>query len=133
TPDIGSMYFLLARLGDQAAGEVFHLTPEGSLKEVSLRLRAAAVIQGRVIDPEGNPVTGARIWPMAQGEERDSYGSFQAKAAQAVTDASGVFTLPQLPMDPYVLIVTAPGFASLESAPVKPGTDDVELTLSRGG
>jgi hypothetical protein len=59
-------------------------------------------LQGRVLDPQGRAVAGARVTAEKEGV---------ALKRQGTTDASGSFTLPELPPGTYTLVAAAPGFA----------------------
>lgn len=63
---------------------------------------AAATLQGRVLDPQHQPIEGARI--RVHDEERDL-------RRETASDANGAFTLPELPPGTYTLGAEAPGFS----------------------
>ena len=63
----------------------------------------AATIQGRVLDPQRQPITGARVRVQEQDREL---------RREAASDATGAFTLPELPPGTYSLVAEAAGFAS---------------------
>jgi hypothetical protein len=63
---------------------------------------AAATLQGRVLDPQRQPIGGARVG--VHDENRDL-------RRETATDASGAFTLPELPPGTYTLAADASGFA----------------------
>jgi hypothetical protein len=64
---------------------------------------AAATLQGRILDPQRQPVAGARV--RVQGEGRDL-------RRETTTDAGGAFTLAELPPGTYTLAAEAAGLAS---------------------
>src|SRR5437868_3271135 len=59
-------------------------------------------ITGTVVDPSGAVVTNATV------EARNPVSGFSRSAA---TDASGKFTIPNVPFNPYHVTVTRQGFA----------------------
>ncbi|MEZ6005373.1 MAG: carboxypeptidase-like regulatory domain-containing protein [Planctomycetota bacterium] len=92
---------------------------------VLLTLADAPTIEGRVLDPSGNAIAGARI----QGRPAGS-----GSGAQAESDESGSFVL-FLPNDqPYLVEVSAKGFESWggswrTDAPIEQGTRDLHIVL----
>ncbi len=60
-------------------------------------------LRGRVLDPQGRPVPGARITLTAEATDH---------AREAVTDAAGSYALVELPPRAYSLVAEAPGLAS---------------------
>lgn len=64
---------------------------------------AAATLQGRVLDPQRRAVIGARVVAQEEGTRL---------RREALSDASGVFTLPELPPGTYTLVTEANGFAA---------------------
>jgi outer membrane receptor protein involved in Fe transport len=64
---------------------------------------AAATLQGRVLDPQGRTVAGARVAIEDQGT---------ALRREATSDPQGAFTLPEIPPGTYTLRAEAAGLAS---------------------
>lgn len=64
---------------------------------------AAATLQGRVLDPQHRAVAGARVVAQQDGT---------TLRREAAADASGAFTLPELPPGTYTLVTEADGFAT---------------------
>jgi hypothetical protein len=62
----------------------------------------AATLQGRVLDPQGRAVTGARLTVDHEG---------RAQRRETTSDAAGHFTLPELVPGIYTLTTEAQGFA----------------------
>jgi hypothetical protein len=63
---------------------------------------AAATLQGRVLDPQRQAVAGAQVRVQDQANDR---------SRETTTDATGSFTLAELPPGSYALTAAAPGFA----------------------
>jgi hypothetical protein len=82
----------------------FHIVLTGALwLLVGTAVASAATLQGRVLDPRGDRVSGARV----VAEE-----SARALVRETKTDASGIFTLPELAPGTYTVSVEAAGFAA---------------------
>ena len=64
---------------------------------------AAATLQGRVLDPQRQPIAGARV--RVQDEGRDL-------RRETTTDSGGAFTVAELPPGTYSVAAEASGFAS---------------------
>ena len=80
-----------------AASLLFFRTP-------GIQAQIAAAIEGRITDPQGAAIAGARITLTQTG----------IRIQQQTTSASGgLFTFPHLVPGPYTLDITAPGFERL--------------------
>src|SRR5262249_40936626 len=84
----------------------------------------AATLSGRVVDPDGRAVAGARVIVTT------TIGA----AADRLTDAAGAFSIDRLPAGRYDVTVTAEGFhaapATVTLAADESRTIDVPLRLS---
>lgn len=94
-----------------------------------LRLSAATAaareeIAGRVIDPAGAPVEGARVLGEPMGEE---------PSAEAVTDDEGRFVLQDLVPGPHRVEARASGLAPVWATGVPTGSATLVLQLASGG
>jgi protocatechuate 3,4-dioxygenase beta subunit/5-hydroxyisourate hydrolase-like protein (transthyretin family) len=83
----------------------------------SLRLRwptaaaaAAGTLTGRVLDPEGRPVAGARVVPV--GHRSSLFGP---GLAHATTDVQGLFRIEDLAPGRYFVVATAEGWVAARS------------------
>jgi hypothetical protein len=87
-------------------------------------------IAGRVVGTNDAPVVGATVTARPESSDPDT---FQAPAAQAVTDGTGAFVLPDLRPRLYRLEVRAKGYAQSEK-PIRAriGESPV-IALTRGG
>lgn len=95
------------------------------LAAVSLFGQASASLNGRVTDPQGNPVAGAavRITNAGSGTARDT-----------VTNGQGLYSVPSLVPGNYDVKVTAQGFSNSETNGVELLTGsnlsvDIQMTL----
>jgi hypothetical protein len=84
-------------------------------------------IRGVAVDPDGQPVPGAEIAAARDGERRP---------ARAVSDGSGAFVLPAVPVpdgqEGYLVGVRAEGFAPALAGDVRPGGPNLRIVLRRG-
>ena len=81
-------------------------------------LSPAARLGGRVLDPDGKPVPGAHVLVV-------EWRGYRTLGLQAMTDADGRFTIPDVPADEFALRVSARGFKPLENRPVRGGETDL--------
>jgi RNA polymerase sigma factor (sigma-70 family) len=82
-------------------------------------------LAGRVEDPAGRPIAGARV---VRGSDRTG-----GEIPRAETDANGRFLFSHVPAGATVLTVQAVGFApGLEKVVVQPGLAPVAFRLARG-
>lgn len=95
--------------------------PRGNPRDYEIVLGSAGTIAGRVVDPDGAPIAGARVMPR-------SLPAFQVK-----TDNEGRFEIKHLLEDMHTLFAVAPGWAVCTKSGVVTGSEDVEMTLTRGG
>ncbi len=98
------------------------------LEEVELYLTLRkGVLEGRVVDPSGEPIAGARITAEDTGLLRpmvreDGILRLARSAHSVVSDEQGLFRVTNFGVRPPVLRVTAPGYAArrLMAAPGEP-------------
>ncbi len=87
---------MYARTVDGAQAGAGQVEPDR--EEVELHLAPSAVARGRVVDAEGKPVAGARVflgWGLAPPEDKINYGPMSART---LTDAEGRYTFEGLPV-----------------------------------
>jgi hypothetical protein len=85
---------------------------------------ATEEIAGRVLDPAGEPVEGARVLGEPEGDE---------PSAETVTDDDGRFVLQDLVPGPHRVEARYPGFAPVWASGVPTGADALVLQLAPGG
>lgn len=113
----------------------FAVTPAQLEYEASVTLVVGDTIAGRVTSG-GAGVPGARISVTADFDGFDAdfvdFGgeSFDSAAVVAVTDGSGLFSVPNLSPGKYTVEASCPGLVKGRKDGVKPGGTAVELTLS---
>ncbi|MGH7162804.1 MAG: carboxypeptidase-like regulatory domain-containing protein, partial [Planctomycetota bacterium] len=98
------------------------------LEGVDFVLLPAAAVSGRVVDPAGAPVGGARL--LATRAEGFFLG--ETPKVEATSDAEGAFTLPCPSPGELLLVVSARGYATQVTADVRAPAENVTVTLDRG-
>ncbi len=94
--------------------------------KVEIVLEAAAVLEGRVLTPDGIAVSGARVTATRRRE-------VQVPGQEALTDGDGRFVLDQLAPGPVTVRAEKEGFTSAEvEAEAGGAASGVELVLGRG-
>lgn len=104
--------------------------------KVVIELYELGVVTGKVVDPDGKPLTAFIVKARAANELSRAFGAVMAQ--RTVKDArDGAFELPGVPDGSYVLEASAPGFASSFSdtftATQGLVTSDVIVRMNRGG
>ncbi len=112
---------------------------------LDLALEEGAILEGRVIDGDGNPVAGAEVaaFPKAiqrqigagPGGDSDFLRRMSRLAkeglASARTDAGGRYRIEHLPEGTYDLVARADGFEAVEASDVRTGERPPDLVLER--
>lgn len=99
-------------------------------EDVLVELEGAARVAGRVVDPAGRPVAGARV---SARYEVQGGGTFSSESGES--DAEGRFELPHLGPRRVELLARAEGFRTLEVwLDLEPGetVEDLVLRLAPG-
>jgi protocatechuate 3,4-dioxygenase beta subunit len=107
-------------------------------KALVIRMEAANVLRGRVVDENDAPIPGARLdlrWQDHLPEERERrIGEPVFRGAR--TDADGRFEIREIPTGSAYLGVTASGFVPIEGRelelPRSPEAGELRLVLDRG-
>jgi len=90
-----------------------------SRKEIVIRLEAGRTLNGRVVDPDGRPVPGVRVFPSSRG-----LPGMLGGVAFVRTDAQGRFELTGMPLKPLRLTARSTG-------PWRSSTLDVDARQER--
>jgi hypothetical protein len=105
------------------------VVPDSPTATIDVALKSGA-ITGRVIDPDGKPVSGAYLIARLDGPT----GTGGAGSAQSAADGS--FTIEGVDDGTYRLTANAQGYATAEAYPVKVAPEEatapVELRLEKG-
>jgi len=105
------------------------MAPGQTLDVGTVRLSAAARVEGRVVDEQGQPVPGARV----TARTPDAQAAQGVSDLYAVTDSGGAFSLPIAP-GPVTLTASLPGHADVQSAvTVRPGAATASVVLTVRG
>lgn len=96
------------------------------------RLAGGRTLAGRVVDPEGAPIEGARIVGQRQVPPGEADRALHPQL-EATTGADGRFVLRGADPGAYRLIATAEGYARRVREPVVAGAEDVVVRLAPGG
>lgn len=111
-----------ARVGFGTAFAASHQHhPDGRTEVHEIVLLHAGKISGRVTGLDGDPIPGAFLTAEAY------------PAAFVETDGEGRFTIEALTLGKRDLVVTASGFAFKRVESVRTGTENLEISLSKGG
>lgn len=116
----------------------------GTELDVTLELSVAPIFSGRIVDPEGRPVVGARVSTQVVSKDNDMGRGFRdmmnmAIAATRFSDSEGRFEIPgDAEKGASIEVVAkAPGFVETKSEPrtVTPGEkiSDITIQMRRGG
>ncbi len=94
------------------------LPPAGEVKDVRLLLRRGAIVKGRVLDPRGKPVSGARL---------------RAGTIEATSGADGLYRLLGLSPGSQGLYASHPDYRErIQEIRVEPGVNAVDVFLEDG-
>lgn len=97
---------------------------------IEVRLGAGARVTGRVVDAEDRPIAGARVrriheTDLASGERARALAEERA----TVTDATGAFTLEEVPLAPMYLHVESGAHAPRTDGPFDPASEGRERRI----
>lgn len=107
-------------------GVNLNLRSAGDAKELVLHMQAAAVITGKIVDNDGDPIPNASVEAMPPGPGRARMAN---SSGFGNTNDLGEFRIANLAPGKYVLMVTATGRAR-SSKPADPQRDSSKATLN---
>lgn len=111
--------------------------PQGADAEIVIELERAASVAGRVLDPDGAPVSGAHVGPEISALNVGRMARVLEDRPGARTDGEGRFRLEGLTAGVTSLVAQAEGWAASEPLAVDASAgqeiEDVVLTLRVGG
>ena len=105
----------------RSAGRVITVSAGQDIPDLTIRLQAAAVVQGRVVDEDGDPLANAQIAVLRQ-TFASGHNRFEQVGGERTNDL-GEYRIPNLPAGMYYVSVSPPpDFRSLieASGAVKP-------------
>lgn len=129
------------RLGIDADGfrpAVVDVSEVDERKTIKIILERQGLLRGRVLDPEGLPVSGARVTVSQKEDETGLVGGRRGMDAErtALTSENGAFEISELPGGTYRIEAFRDGFlaSSAQAVVVAPGApaEDIELQLRIG-
>ncbi len=119
-------YFVQAEGEKQAASDSSRLSAAHALWNVDLVLKPAASIEGKVVNAEGAPVSGAALSLLDVRVGKSKNGT-------AISGEDGHFALTSVPLGKYKLQTVAAGYAPALSEEVAIGGALVTVVLDQGG
>ena len=102
-----------------------------NVKDVVISLERASSLSGRVLNADGQPVSGARIL-LASNHDRFGQNLNDEAAVVARSDADGAFKIESLPLERGFVLAKHTEYAT-GSAPYRPGVSSVDVVLFGGG
>jgi len=98
--------------------------------QVVIKLNPGAIVEGTVIDPDGNPVAGAKVYANELPDEH--VGN---RASDVSTDSDGAFRLDTLDRGPQRICVEHPAYALrwTDVTPAVGRTAPITVKLTHGG
>ena len=118
-------YLVVAERGGMLARAAVSLSAEIPLALAQLSLNRGGRIAGTVINTQGTPVPQARVALVEVLRVRE-------RPAVALTDNTGAFVIPGIPLGLYRLRAIAAGYAPALSGEVTIDAAPVHITLNRG-
>ncbi len=101
-----------------ARPQYLEIPAAGSLEDLRLVLERGAVLEGRVVTAEGEPVAGARV---------------RVGESAASSDADGIFSIEGVPLGRQLLVAVHPEFDRLaRRVEIEPGVNLEEVVLEGG-
>ena len=127
-------YILFSYTENEAGWTRVYLAGYAPEHDVVLDLISCGAIRGVVQTVAGDRVEGAIIRPLINVNEEFSNHIFylMSWAMVSKTDDMGYFSIPYLSKGNWKLCVAASGYATLETEPVRTGTENAVFTLGRG-
>ena len=111
------------------------LDADNPLATVTLVIEAPdQMIQGRVLDPEGNPLPDCQVGATRELDNRKTSGRWRGGIGEETTQSAvdGSFTLSNLPKGTYTLSAVHPNYPQAKSKNVAAGTSDFIFRLQQG-
>jgi hypothetical protein len=123
--------------GRALSGQHINMPVAGAVDGLRIILPPAGVLRGKVVDPEGNPVPGARITRAALlGENKVGIPFTKLRAygfEEPATSADGLFTISSLPGgEAAALKIAHPGYAQEAADNLRVGAEEARITLYPG-
>jgi protocatechuate 3,4-dioxygenase beta subunit len=130
---VKTSYGVLAELGPLAAIDSTYIGEREKTAELELTLQPTSFIAGTVVNADGEPVVDAALYAVAWKEQSDNLPFNETEITRQVTDESGAFRFPHVPMGKFKMLVKSVAYAPLVSDWVLSGTEDAQFVLKEGG
>jgi protocatechuate 3,4-dioxygenase beta subunit len=119
--------------GHAPAGQMVVTTAGPAVQRLVVRLESGVAASGRVLDPDGRGVAGARVWPRSASEP---FPTIDPVFDAVTSDQQGNWRIAALAPGSYQFLAGHPDFAQAVSPPVPVGRTPavgIQLRLERGG
>jgi len=126
--DLAPMSYVVEALLDgyaPSAPSTFVLEPEALESEVELQLSKPSTLEGRVIDGEGRPVSGAQVAQVWMGSKQ--------RFSKITSSSDGTFSYSDVGPGPHILRARKEGYADAILRGVKAPQKKLELKLVASG
>jgi beta-lactamase regulating signal transducer with metallopeptidase domain/uncharacterized GH25 family protein len=101
-----------------------HIQVDRPTTDVEFKLEPGHVVRGRVVDPEGKPLSKVMI-------STDTWRQCRSLQFRTDTDADGRFVWTEAPADEVLTAVLKQGFMDLRDYPLKAGDKELTITLRK--
>ncbi len=109
--------------GRAGSGTVLSLRPGQQITDINLTLKPQAVITGKVVDEDGDPVAGVMVQVLGEMWQRGKLRYFPRGAAN--TNDLGEFRSANLPPGKYYLCAQRMNYMRMNETPPAPGKPDI--------
>lgn len=126
-------YFLKGRTAHAVAASMPNLTRANPDFTVNMALVPSGTLEGRVVNEQGAPVAGARVYIQGTGKQFYPIPEANVMATRLITDEDGNFFSHDHGLTQHWLKVTAEGYADQGYGPLDVNTPGAVITLHGGG
>ncbi len=109
--------------GPMRSGTILSMRPGQQMTDINLALNPQAVIAGKVVDEDGDPIPGVMVQVLGQMWQRGKLRYFPR--GSAATNDLGEFRSANLSPGKYYVCAQRMGFGRMEEPPPAPGKPDI--------